>query len=835
METKITKKSKKTKMSKKTKSPNKNIEKENENIKEDYSEESISSDNIQTNNNWSKFQLNNKLSSNISKIFPTPTNIQEKTLIYANSKVDLIIQARTGEGKTLCYAIPVLNYIFNFYERAPNMNKKISPVAIILVPTHELGVQVKNHMEMVIEQKNKNKKEEKKKFYYNIKIANVLGGFAKVKQLKILNKYNPEIIIATPGRLWEIIDNDEAPILENLKYLKFLIIDEADRMTQTGHFKELKNIIEHIYSRIEIKGRKVNKDENLMKEKLKKLGFDDGEIDKELDEEENKKLAKTLNIDMDKIETIDPMKLMGDNPDFDTLDFKKNNKYDIDIDNMEQDEEEENEENEDMEEIDENNDKQEIGNIEDIEENNEKIEDNEEQEENEEINEEEDIEEEKEMTEKEKREIKKNLRNLRKDNIKEGEELIEYEKNVNLRTILCSATIDSLKKAQKFKKSKKQNSSDKNILSDEQKHFQNLIKNLKFYHKLLYIKLKNSDNLLDDVDDIDQEKLDKLIDVNEPSMLPSKLEIDSYKCENTIKDYYLYFILRKNINSKIIVFTNSISHTKKLFSIFSYFNEFNCCCLHSRMMQNVRMKNLEKFTNNKSAILFCTDIGARGLDIPKVDLVIHYHIPNRTDIFVHRSGRTARANQSGKVSSLISGKELGLYRRIMIDLNYKQFSMNTLPVGQLEKIKSLFEYAKELERDNFNYLKENREKMWYQNAAKQCDMIYDDYGENREDDLDEEDKEKKKEKKFLNKKRKLEAKAKFQRKKIYTKLNENNIKRTSFLSPEQIDKLNELMKDDNFKNQNITLSLFEAKKDMRSMKPRYKPKQRRYMKRRRGH
>jgi len=358
---------------------------------------------------------------------------------------------------------------------------------------------------------------------------------------------------------------------------------------------------------------------------------------------------------------------------------------------------------------------------------------------------------------------------------------------------------------------------------------------LKFYHKLLYIKLKNSDNLLDEIDDINQEKLEKLIDVNEPSMLPSKLEIDSYKCENSIKDYYLYFILRKNINSKIIVFTNSISHTKKLFSIFSYFNEFKCCCLHSRMMQNVRMKNLEKFTNNKSAILFCTDIGARGLDIPKVDLVIHYHIPTRTDIFVHRSGRTARANQSGKVSSLISGKELGLYRRIMVDLNYKQFSMNTLPVTQLEKIKSLFEYAKELERDNFNYLKENREKMWYQNAAKQCDMIYDDYGENREDELDEEDKEMEKEKKFLNKKRKLEAKAKFQRKKIYTKLNENNIKRTSFLTPEQIDKLNDLMKDDNFKNQNITQVLFEAKKDMRSMRPRYKPKQRRYMKRRRGH
>ena len=801
-----------------------------DNEKDDYSEKD-------NNNNWEQFQLNNKLSSNLSKIFPEPTNIQQKTLVYTNAKVDLIIQARTGEGKTLCYAIPVLNYIFNFYDRSPEMQKKISPVAIILVPTHELGVQVKNHIEMVIQENIKNNKKfenEKRRLIYNIKIANVLGGFAKAKQLKRLNKFNPEIIVATPGRLWEIIDNDESPILENLKFLKFLIIDEADRMTQTGHFKELKNIIDHIYSRIEIKGKGGNdKNKELMKEKLKNLGFDNQEIDEEIDEEENKKIAKSLNIDYDNIETIDPMALMGDNPELDTLDFKKIKKSI---------KEEENEDAEDEEEG-----KEDEGEIEE-EENEEEEEEEKENATNEEIENEEDGKEEKDedeqknkinhkISDSERKEIRKTLRNLRKENIKEGEELVEYERNVNLRTILCSATIDSLKKAQNFKKSKKKKKdSNQNSLSDEQKHFQNLIKNLKFYNKLLYIKLKGSENLLGELDDIDQEKLDTLIDINEPSMLPSKLEIDSYKCENSIKDYYLYFILRKNINSKIIVFTNSISHTKKLYSIFSYFNEFTCCCLHSRMMQNVRMKNLEKFTESKSAVLFCTDIGARGLDIPKVDLVIHYHIPTRTDIFVHRSGRTARANQSGKVSSLISGKELGLYKRTMIDLNYKQFSMNTLPVGQLEKIKSLFEYAKELERDNYKYVKENREKMWYKNAAKQCDMIYDDYGEDREDEYDEEDRrEKEQEKKLLNKKRKIESKLKFQRKKIYTKLNENNIKRSSFLNPDQIDKLNALMKDDNFKNQNITQALFEAKKDLRSIRPRYKPRQRRYMKRRRGH
>ena len=686
---------------KKIKKNEKNIDNKTEES-EDYNNNS-SEENIINNedNNWSKFLLNNKLSSNLSKIFQEPTNIQKKTLIYTNAKVDLIIQARTGEGKTLCYAIPVLNYILNFYDRDPDMQKKISPVAIILVPTHELGVQVKNHIEMVIHENSKNKEEnDKKKFIYNIKIANVLGGFAKAKQLKRLNKYNPEIIVATPGRLWEIIDNDESPILENLKFLKFLIIDEADRMTQTGHFKELKNIIDHIYSRIEIKGKGSNENnKDLVKEKLKKLGF--VEQEKEVDEDENKKIAKSLNVDYDNIETIDPMALMGDNPDLDTLDFKNKADDNEDIENMEENEKEEKEEEEGEEEEEEEGE-------EEREEEGEEFDDSKEENVNKIKGKEN-----KKLSEKEKKEIKKAIKNLKKDNIKEGEELIKYAKSVNLRTILCSATIDSLKKAQKFSKSKKKKKdSNQNILSEEQKHFQNLIKNLKFYNKLLYIKLKGSDNLFGEIEGIDQEKLDALIDINEPSMLPSKLEIDSYKCENAIKDYYLYFILRKNIDSKIIVFTNSISHTKKLYSIFSYFNEFNCCCLHSRMMQNVRMKNLEKFTKSKSAVLFCTDIGARGLDIPKVDLVIHYHIPTRTDIFVHRSGRTARANQKGKVSSLISGKELGLYRRTMIDLNYKQFAMNTLPVGQLEKIKSLFEYAKELERDNYKYVKENREKMW---------------------------------------------------------------------------------------------------------------------------
>jgi ATP-dependent RNA helicase DDX24/MAK5 len=127
------------------------------------------------------------------------------------------------------------------------------------------------------------------------------------------------------------------------------------------------------------------------------------------------------------------------------------------------------------------------------------------------------------------------------------------------------------------------------------------------------------------------------------------------------------------------------------------------------MQQSNRLKNFDKFKSSQKSILFCTDIGARGLDIPNIDLVIHYHIPTKTETFVHRSGRTARANKNGNVVSLISEKEIDLYRKIMKDLNLKEFVLKSISLDKIEKIKSLFEFAKEVELHDFKKRKENNE------------------------------------------------------------------------------------------------------------------------------
>ncbi|KAG7466314.1 hypothetical protein MATL_G00163450 [Megalops atlanticus] len=108
-------------------------------------------------------------------------------------------------------------------------NQKQPLLGLILTPTRELAVQVKHHIDAVAQ-------------FTGIKTAIVVGGMAPQKQNRVLNR-RPEIVIATPGRLWEMI-KERHPHLLNLKQLRCLVIDEADRMVEKGHFAELENLLE---------------------------------------------------------------------------------------------------------------------------------------------------------------------------------------------------------------------------------------------------------------------------------------------------------------------------------------------------------------------------------------------------------------------------------------------------------------------------------------------------------------------------------------------------------------------------------------------------------------
>jgi len=86
------------------------------------------------------------------------------------------------------------------------------------------------------------------------------------------------------------------------------------------------------------------------------------------------------------------------------------------------------------------------------------------------------------------------------------------------------------------------------------------------------------------------------------------------------------------------------------------------------MEQRQRLKNLDRFREVDNSILLATDVAARGLDIPNVQHVIHYQVPNTVESYVHRSGRTARANTDGNSLVIVEPKEHLLYLKILNNL-----------------------------------------------------------------------------------------------------------------------------------------------------------------------
>ncbi len=109
-------------------------------------------------------------------------------------------------------------------------------------------------------------------------------------------------------------------------------------------------------------------------------------------------------------------------------------------------------------------------------------------------------------------------------------------------------------------------------------------------------------------------------------------------------------------NRPIIVFCNhreSVNRTSDLLKQKGIINEF----YHGALEQQERDSALCKFKNGTANVLITTDLASRGLDIPNIRFIIHYHLPATLDVFTHRNGRTARMDASGTAILLLSPKE----------------------------------------------------------------------------------------------------------------------------------------------------------------------------------
>jgi ATP-dependent RNA helicase DDX24/MAK5 len=146
-----------------------------------------------------------------------------------------VSQVVKGSGKTLAYGIPIVQHLINQLQTDPDQVKR--PSALILAPTRELAMQVKEHLAKLVLHC---LVEDDHKKPPPIRVVVLTGGMSIQKQRRQLQS-GAEIIVATPGRLWDLVS--ELPELSrNLSQLDFLVLDEADRMMEGGHYAELDNI-----------------------------------------------------------------------------------------------------------------------------------------------------------------------------------------------------------------------------------------------------------------------------------------------------------------------------------------------------------------------------------------------------------------------------------------------------------------------------------------------------------------------------------------------------------------------------------------------------------------
>ncbi len=149
--------------------------------------------------------------------FITPTPIQEQAIPYALEGKDVLATAQTGTGKTLAFLIPVIEML----QREPSQKVRV----LVLLPTRELAIQV-------------NEEYEKLRGKQLSKAALVIGGVSEKSQIQSVRS-GSALVIATPGRLQDFISRR----LIDLRQIKILVLDEADRMLDMGFLPAIRRIL----------------------------------------------------------------------------------------------------------------------------------------------------------------------------------------------------------------------------------------------------------------------------------------------------------------------------------------------------------------------------------------------------------------------------------------------------------------------------------------------------------------------------------------------------------------------------------------------------------------
>ncbi|XP_054725567.1 probable ATP-dependent RNA helicase pitchoune isoform X1 [Anastrepha obliqua] len=177
------------------------------------------------------------------------------------------------------------------------------------------------------------------------------------------------------------------------------------------------------------------------------------------------------------------------------------------------------------------------------------------------------------------------------------------------------------------------------------------------------------------------------VDDHEEVATVSGLEQGYIVCPSAKRLLVLFTFLKKNRRKKVMVFFSSCMSVKYHHELFNYI-DLPVTSIHGKQKQTKRTTTFFQFCNASEGILLCTDVAARGLDIPQVDWIVQYDPPDDPKEYIHRVGRTARGTgSSGHALLLLRPEELGFLRYLKaakVPLNEFEFSWAKIADIQLQ-------------------------------------------------------------------------------------------------------------------------------------------------------
>ncbi|QDZ19204.1 DEAD-box ATP-dependent RNA helicase [Chloropicon primus] len=224
----------------------------------------------------------------------------------------------------------------------------------------------------------------------------------------------------------------------------------------------------------------------------------------------------------------------------------------------------------------------------------------------------------------------------------------------------------------------------------------------------------------------------QIFDLTRIRKVAAKLEETVINCSEESRMEFLYFVLATKTEGRTLVFCNAISTIRTLLSILENLG-LPVSAIHAQQQQRQRLKALDSFKNGKKNILLATDVAARGLDIPGVRCVVQYQLPDTSETYVHRAGRTARAEEDGLNILFVVPKNAKQFMRLRYSLKMDK-DLPSFPVKHsvMPKLRARVSLAKRIDEITRSDKKQKVKVDWIKRNAEAAGLVVEE--EEKDDD-----------------------------------------------------------------------------------------------------